>query len=179
MKKVLVIAAVSLGLAVSGIAQVSPNVDQGTKEITGNGTYNTETAAGDEFSLELTYGYFVRDQFQVSGAFGISDNDITTVWNVGAIVEYNFLPDGWGAWVPYIGGGIFATGSDISRDALDSDETTGSLRGSLGIKYFIHDNVALGLEGRYNYAFDDVYFSDDGLSDDQFLGVFNIRVYYD
>jgi hypothetical protein len=172
--------AITIGLATSGFAQATPNIDQGTKEIAGSGVYNTETPGGDLFAIDLSYGYFVRDQFQVLGSVGVKDDDLTTTWNVGAVAEYNFLPDGWGAWVPYLAGGIFATGSDISRSTIDSDETTGNLRGSLGIKYFVHDNVALGLEGRYNYAFDDVYFSDDGkLSDDQFLTVFSIRVYYD
>lgn len=179
MRKVLVVMAITVGLASSGLAQVTPNIDQGTKEIAGSGFYNTETAAGDAFALALSYGYFVRDQFQVLGSVGITDDDLVTTWDAGVLAEYNFLPEGWGAWVPYVAGGLFGTGSDISGSDVSVDETTGNLRGSLGIKYFMHDNVALGLEARYNYAFNDVYFSkDDGLSDDQFLGVFSIRVYY-
>lgn len=166
-----------VGLASGAFAQVTPNVDMGTKEIKGSGSLVGDTASGDAFTLQLGYGYFVRDQLQVAVVGGFDDDDISTVWNLGVATEYNVLPYGWGAWVPYVRAGLLAVGSDFSRG---SSQSTAALRFAGGMKYFLHDNVALALEAAWDYAFDDVFMDEGGnLNDNQWKLLFGIRVSYD
>ena len=177
MTKVILTAVIAVGLVSGAFAQVTPQVDMGTKEIQGSGSLVGDTPSGDAFALRLGYGYFVRDQLQVSVVGGIEDDDISTAWQLGVATQYNVLPYGWGPWVPYVGAALLAVGTDFSQG---DSQTTAGLRFSGGMKYFLHDHVALGLQAAWDYAFDDVFMDEGGnLNDNQWKLLFGIHVYYD
>jgi hypothetical protein len=153
---------------------VTPNLDKGTKALEGGGFVNV---MADEVQIQLAYGQFVADGLEVALVAGLRDNDSNMSTELGLRAEYNLVLGS--AFVPFLSAG--AVWADVESDAsdLDTDAAVFSLGG--GLKYFIRDNVALGVNGSYLLATDDIFVdSEDGkVNDDEFRILFSVRLYFD
>ena len=153
---------------------VTPDLDKGTKALEGAGFINV---MGDEVQIQLAYGQFVSDGLEVALVAGLRDNDSYMSTELGLRGEYNLVFGS--ALVPFLSAGV--VWADVESDAsdLDTDAAVFSLGG--GLKYFIRDNVALGVNGSYLFATDDIFVdSEDGkVNDDEFRILFSVRFYFD
>ena len=162
-------------LSLAGTTAMAANIDQGTRELEIGGGVNFDTIADTQFDLNVGYGYFVRDQWEVIGRVGVSDNDLITTWTVGVATEYNFDPGG--EIIPYIGIGIAGAGTDLDQGSNDSGAV---FNADLGTKFFMRDDVAPFIALRYNIATEDIYREQGGVpSDDEILITWGIRFFFD
>ncbi|HMP90767.1 MAG TPA: outer membrane beta-barrel protein [Kiritimatiellia bacterium] len=153
---------------------VTPNLNKGTKVLEGAGSMDV---MADEIQIQLAYGQFVADGFEVAVVAGLRDNDRYMSTELGVRAEYNFLRDS--ALVPFVSAGVVWADVEADDSNLDTDAAVFSV--GAGVKYFIRDDVALALSGNYLVATDDIFVdSDDGkLNDDEFRVLFSVRFYFD
>ena len=82
-------------------SKVTPNLDKGTKVLEGAGVANV---MADELQLQLAYGQFVADGFEVALVAGLRDSERYMSTELGIRTEYNFVFDS--ALVPFLGAGV-------------------------------------------------------------------------
>lgn len=153
---------------------VTPNLDKGTKILEGSGVINV---MGDELQIQLAYGRLVADGLEVALIAGLRDNDAYMSTELGVRTEYNFILDS--ALVPFVGAGISWADAEADDSGIDTDAAVFSAGG--GVKYFIRDDVAIGVDGNYLIATDDIFVdSEDGeVNDDEFRILLSVRYYFD
>ena len=153
---------------------VTPNLDKGTNVLEGAGTINV---MGDEVQIQLAYGRLVADGIEVALVAGLRDNDFYMSTELGVRAEYNFALGS--ALVPFLGAGV--AWADAEADDSDLDTDAAVFSGTGGVKYFIRDDVALGLSGSYLVATDDIFVdSEEGeVQDDELRILFSVRCYFD
>ncbi len=144
-----------------------------TAELRLQGNLDPSTAAGDEFRLAASYGYFFMDNVQAGGRLHFHNDDFVRDFGAGAFIEGN-LDTGTGL-LPF--GEAFAGLSNV--DIEDVDDTTALLLElRLGAKYFIADHVALAAAGVFAVATDKIYADKAKLRDtDAFLEL-SLRCYF-
>lgn len=132
-----------------------PMLSKGTREFGVNGFYNW--AEDDTYALNLSYGWFIRDRWEVGLAAGLQGVESDLNFSLGLFTEYNFCFDPTSKWVPFIG--FSASWARLDSDAFDSDSIALGL--DLGVKYFIRENIAISFSIGADYAFDDVFPGED------------------
>ena len=154
--------------------EVTPNLDKGTQVLEGAGVMNV---MGDDLQIQLAYGRFVADGFELAVVAGLRDNDRYMSTELGARAEYNLIFDS--AFVPFLNAGVVWADAEADDSDLEADAAVFSAGG--GLKYFIRDDVALAVNGSYLAATDEIFVdSDDGeLQDDEFRILFSVRFYFD
>ena len=185
MYKAIITTTMVLTLACVSFAQedITPNLNEGTKELRLNGSYDGDAPLDYELTLGAAYGYFFMDNLEIAVEGAVQDNDVITIFELGAAIEYNF-PLG-GAWVPYIGVGGFYAAAEVDDDIYNDpdsgvDADTGVGKAVAGVKYFIRDDVAISLRADYSYAADDIYVDEDGnVEDTNFKTLLGLRFYWD
>ena len=155
-------------------SRVTPSLEKGTKVLEGAGVINV---MGDDVQFQLAYGQFVADAIEIAVIGGLRDDDRYMSTELGVRAEYNFVRDS--AFVPFVNTGLVWADVEVDDNNLNTDAAVLSVGG--GAKYFIRDNVALGLSGSYLVATDDIFLdSEDGeLQGDEFRILFSIRFYFD
>ncbi len=153
---------------------VVPNLDKGTKVLEGAGVVNV---MGDDIQLQLAYGQFVADGFELALVAGLRDSDVYMSTELGLRAEYNFVFDS--AFVPFLGAGAVWADAEADDSGIDTDAAVFSA--GAGVKYFIRDDVALAVDGSYLVATDDVFVDseDNEAQDDEFRILFSVRYYFD
>ena len=153
---------------------VAPNLDKGTQVLEGAGIFNV---MGDELQLQLAYGRFVVDGFEVALVAGLRDSDRYMSTELGVRTEYNFVFDS--ALVPFLGAGVVWANAEADDSGIDADAAVFSAGG--GVKYFIRDDVALAVDGSYLVATDDIFVDseENEVNDDEFRILFSVRYYFD
>ncbi len=148
------------GITLIAASSYGVMIQEGTKELVLEGAYDFQSVAGSALALDAKVGYFVMDGIQVGGLVGVSDNDFTTDWRIGAFAEYNV--DLGEPIVPFVGAsvGLVRTDPDVG-----SSEDTLFLGAEAGAKYFIAENIAVSLSYQFLWADEDV-FADNGDRDD-------------
>lgn len=126
-----------------------PNLSVGVQEfgLSGNVDYADDIA----YNLNLSYGYFFKENWQVGFNAAVQGEDSDANFGLGLFTEYNFV--GESKWVPFVG--VSARWARLGSDALDSDSI--ALGVDLGVKYFLRENLALSFSIGADYAFDDVF----------------------
>jgi opacity protein-like surface antigen len=154
--------------------RVTPNLDKGTKVLEGAGIFNV---MGDELQLQLAYGQFVTDGFEVALVAGLRDSDRYMSTELGVRAEYNFVFDS--PLVPFLGAGVVWADAEADDSDIDADAAVFSAGG--GVKYFIRDDVALAVDGSYLVATDDIFLDseENEVQDDEFRILFSVRYYFD
>ncbi len=157
-----------------GSSGITPNLDRGTKVLEGAGYFNV---MADELNIQLSYGKLITDGFEVGVVAGLRDSEYYMSTELGIRAEYNLLLDS--AFVPFLGSGISWASVEADDSNIDTDAAVFSVGG--GVKYFIRNDVALAVSGRYLFATDDIFVdSDDGkAADDEFQILFGVRFYFD
>lgn len=171
MNKLLIVSlAVGLSLGSAQAVTLAP----GTMETRVSGQFDSTTANGTLFDLNVSYGYFFQDNLQAGGRVGFYDNDNVTLYSALAFVEYNF-EIGSEDWLPYV---EFALGLSKGDGEGGVDETaiTTELQG--GIKYFLAPNVALSGGLVLNYASEEIYPDEKNYEDNDARLQLAIRYYY-
>ncbi len=152
---------------------VTPNVAKGTRVLEGTGIINV---MGDDLQLQLAFGQFVTDALEVAVIGGLRDDDRYMSTELGVRAEYNFFRDS--AFVPFLNASAAWADVEVDSSNLNTDSAVFSVGG--GVKYFIRDNVALGLSGSYLTALDDIFVDseDDELKADEFRILFSVSYYF-
>lgn len=141
-----------------------PMLSEGTQEfgIAGNVNFADDIA----YNLNLSYGWFVRDRWQVGFGLGVQGVESDMNFNLGLFTEYNFCINPTSKWVPFVG--FNASWARLDSDAFDADSIALGL--DLGMKYFIRENVAISFSIGADYAFDDVFPGEDDFQEQINIG---------
>ncbi len=166
MKKAVLFALAAL--LVSAVAEA--RLDKGMQELGVQGMLDLDAEDKYDLDLNLTYGYFFRHNTEVGLVTDFQASDSVFNAKFGGFIEHNFNND-ISRWVPYIGLAAQLGSMDIDFDendanaSLNDSQSALNLVASLGLKYFINDNVALTGTVTYNWATDKLYPSEDELKD--------------
>ncbi|MGE9268054.1 MAG: hypothetical protein ACQKBY_08150 [Verrucomicrobiales bacterium] len=126
-----------------------PDLSEGTQEFGVAGSVNW--ADDVIYNVDLTYGYFFRDNWQIGFATKVSGVESDVAFGLGLFTEYNWVCDS--KWVPFLG--FSAEWKHLDSDTVFDGDSIG-LGLDLGVKYFIRQNVAVSFSIGADYAFDDV-----------------------
>ncbi len=160
-------------------AAADPNLRRGSQELSLHLSPNFEGAIGDTIFAEAAYGYFVRDRVEIKAALAYNlledvagaDSDYR-MKAVDLAGEYHL--DRGSPWVPYVGAGIGWVRSEFGERS-----ESGFVYGPrAGLKYFLADNVALGLDLAYRLASADVFVNDFQPEDSDLTYVVGVRVLF-
>lgn len=125
-----------------------PMLSQGTQEFGVAGAVNFDEDV--RFNLALSYGYFIKDNWEVGvRLFGQGGESTDDSYGGGFFTEYNFANDS--KLVPYIGGSL--NWEEFNSDAFDEGSITVGI--DLGLKYFLRENLALVFSVGGEYALED------------------------
>jgi hypothetical protein len=127
-----------------------PMLSEGTQEfgISGNFNFADDVA----YNLNLSYGWFMQDGWEVGFQAGIQGIESNKNFSLGLFTEYNWATED-SKWVPFVG--FSASWATIDRALLDADSIALGL--DIGVKYFIRENIALSFSIGADFAFDDVF----------------------
>ncbi|PSW20628.1 hypothetical protein C9I98_07200 [Photobacterium sanctipauli] len=148
-------------------------LQQGTQEIGIQGSLDLDYVDDYLLDLNTSYGYFVRDKWEIGGELDLTISDNAQNYQIGAFTEYNFTNTS--LWVPYLGVGAQYAYSDIN----DNSDSAFNFQVSAGMKYFLHPQIALAAEVNYNLATEDIYADGDGeAKDDKTQFLIGTRFYF-
>lgn len=155
-------------------------LDRGTKEISVSGRIEFPDWEEIDYDLDGSYGYFVRDGWEVGTQIGAADfGDVDRV-DVGLFTEYNF--NRRKRWVPYIGAalGVGSVSFDDSFDAgSDLDDGDGWVfEVETGVKWFIRPYMAISTAINFQVATDDIFATDDNIEDNLSTFLIGMRFYF-
>ena len=158
MKKFMTAVAV---LALVGSA-FGASLKQGTQEIVVEGLFDPDTQFDQQIDLGIKYGQFIQDNVEVGAIAAYSDNDLLEEMGFGAFAEYNF--DQGTELVPYVG--VELAWANVDGDDIESEDAV-TAAGYVGVKYFLAENVAIAVNGKYTQASEDIYSEDGGDLEDK------------
>ena len=157
----LLVALAVSAIALPAVAEAAVQLPAGTQEasVAGNLNFNNNY----DLNLNGSYGYFVKDNWEVGTNVGTSISKPNKSVQVGAFTEYNFTNST--NWVPYVGAAAqFASLNYNKETGLDGNLGSGSaatarhhtnglnIKVTTGVKYFINPNVALSASVNYNIS---------------------------
>ena len=166
MKKILVVSALIMVLAIFSASANAQNITKGFKQVELVVNYDPDTYSGSEFYAEGSYGYFFRDYLMVGVGLAYLKDDYVTAFNPQLFAEKLF-PVG-SPFVPFVTAGIGYYSSDIDIDSTSVSQSAFIIGGGGGVKYFVNESVAIQGRARYLYATDDVFSDKDDASDTDF-----------
>ena len=143
---------------------LAPMLSKGTQEFGVAGAVNF--ADDIAYNLNLNYGWFIRDRWQVGFTLGVQGVESDVNFGLGLFTEYHFCIKPTSKWVPFVG--FSAEWARLDSDAFDADSIALGL--DLGMKYFIRENVALSFSIGAKYAFDDVFPGGDDFAEQINIG---------
>lgn len=155
-----------------------PQLSRGTQELGLGG--NLDLNDGVAWDLNLTYGWFIQDNWQVGFAIDWAgeDSDLLQNSRFGVFTEYNFSTGT--KWVPYVGVGVAyaATGDRF----VGTEEIFGndgfSFSGEIGMKYFIRSHMAVYAGVNFSWSPDDVFGVADEIGDNLTNVEIGLRFYF-
>lgn len=151
---------------------------QGMKEVALSGNFDPDAFDEYNFSLKPAFGVFVIDNVEV-GVRGLWEGSKhVDIMGIQGFAEYNL--DLESPLVPFVRVAAGWLGGELDVDGgEDQSNDTASAAGAVGVKYFITDMVALGLDVEYTKATDDIFVSDDDeeLQDDNVEVNLALRVF--
>ncbi|MEN8846608.1 MAG: hypothetical protein ABF377_00860 [Akkermansiaceae bacterium] len=118
---------------------------KGTQEFGVSGSLNY--ADDIDYNLELSYGWLVKDQWEVGFVGGVQGTNSDNNFSLGLFTEYNWAIDD-SKWVPFIG--MSAKWASLDSGAFDADSI--ALGMDIGVKYFIRENIAISFALGAEYA---------------------------
>ncbi len=182
MSKAVLTGIISLSFASVAMAGAVPNLNQGTKQLSINGTYDANHPLDYQLTLDGGFGYFFVDNLMLGVAAGWQSNNLSDKYELGMVGEYNI---NFGSpWVPYLGVGVLYVGAEVDDDLynnsedMDADAWLGRFSG--GVKYFFRDDIALALSVNYDMASEDIYADDEGKMESyNWNAMMGLRFYFD
>lgn len=186
MKKTMIATVVAaLGMATSGYASAqeswTPMLGQGTKEVSIAGRLEFPGFDSIDYDLDGSYGYFIRDGWQIGAQIGAADFGGVDRVDVGVFTEYNFNRDS--QWVPYVGAAIGLGSVSFDGDDFDTETDLNDDEGAVfdietGVKYFLRPYMAISAAINFQFATDDVFATDNSLDDNLTTLQIGMRFYF-
>ena len=141
--------------------RTTPMLDQGTQELGLSGVLDWHKIDKIDFDLDLTYGYFIRDGWELGGRVVGSDVGGVERFEVSGFTEYNFNRET--NMVPFVGASVgiadisFPSGGPDVETTLgpDGDATVFTVQG--GIKWFLRPYMAISTAISFSVSSDDVF----------------------
>lgn len=167
-------------LAQDSDANWKPMLDRGTQEISISGRIEFPDLKKIDYDLDGSYGYFIRDGWEVGTQIGAADFGGVDRLDVGVFTEYNFNRDE--RWVPYVGAAIglgsvsFDDEFDASTDLDDGDGAVFDIE--VGVKWFVRPYMAISTAINFQLATDDIFATDDAIEDNLTSFQIGMRFYY-
>lgn len=158
-------------------------LDQGTKELGLSGMLEWPDFDEIDFDIDVTYGYFVRDGWEVGGRVLGADVSGVERFDISVFTEYNFNRQS--NMVPFIGASVGVAEVSFPDSGLDVDSTLGfddeeatvfGIQG--GIKWFLRPYMAISTSIAFNVSTDDIYAADDELKDNLTRFRLGLRYYF-
>lgn len=146
-------------LTVAATAQA--RLEEGTQELGVQGSLDLDAADDYQLNIDVSYGFFIRDNIEVGAQFGVSASDSYKNFDLGGFAEYNFN-NNESRWVPFVGAAAalgsssFDNNNDVGVDLEDATALNVDL--SFGLKAFINDNVAVSGKFIQTFSTDDIHF---------------------
>nr|WP_086937504.1 outer membrane beta-barrel protein [Thaumasiovibrio occultus] len=168
-----------MGILATPALWAGAELPQGTQEFGLQGSLDLDYVDDYLFVLNTSYGYFIRDNWEIGGVLDVNMSDSTQQFQIGGFTEYNFTNST--NWVPYLGLAAQLanlSGSDGDFDFDFEDATALNIKVSGGVKYFINPHVAVSAEVNYNISTDDINVTADGVEDSFTRFVFGTRFYF-
>ena len=163
-------------------ADVTPNIDKGTKTIRLAGRIDTDTPLDYNYAIGAGFGYFVTDGFELGLGGLLRGNDLYTNYDFGVYGQYNIKTGS--AFVPFGFLGLYYAGIEVDDDyynrggETDFDTAVGKI--GAGVAYFVRDNISIEASGVYNWANDPLWIDQDGnVQDSNFQWLLGLRFYWD
>ena len=163
---------------------VTPLLNQGTRELALSGTFEFPEFEELDFDLDVSYGYFFKDGWEVGLRALGSDLSGIERFDFSVFTEYNFNRQS--NIVPFLGASVgvatvsFDGFSDFESTSTlapnDEDSTVFSFQG--GIKWFIRPYMAISSSIAFNVSTDDIYLADNALQDNLTRFRFGLRYYF-
>lgn len=175
----------ALGLSASPVMadkyEGKPLLSQGTQEISVAGRLEFPDFDRLDYDLDGSYGYFVRDGWEVGARVGASDFGGVDRVDLGVFTEYNFNRDQM--WVPYVGvavgiGAVSFDDGDFSSSTELNDDEGVIFDIEAGVKWFLRSNFAISTAINFQFATEDVYATDDEIEDNITTLQIGMRYYY-
>jgi len=158
---------------------MAANLDQGTHELRLNGLIDFDTANDTLVAFDVAYGYFLIDQWEVGALLSVADDDVSTLYGIGAFTEYFYPLPTAPQLVPFGGLNLSIAGGEVDVGPVDEDETALQFGIDFGADYFITDNLALDARVQFRIATDDIFAEDDDIEDTDWRLVLGLRYFFD
>lgn len=178
-------AAVTASLLISVPARAAddawrPMLDRGTKELSVSGQLEFPDFDKLDYDLDASYGYFIRNGWELGVQVGASDFGGTDRIDVGVFTEYNFNRQK--RWIPFIGAGI-ALGSVDFDDGIDASTELNDEEGAIfnvetGIKWFVRPYMAISTSIDFKVATEDIFATDEEIEDNLTSVRIGMRFYF-
>ncbi|OED49267.1 hypothetical protein ACH42_01925 [Endozoicomonas sp. (ex Bugula neritina AB1)] len=167
-KKIFKNTALAMAILVSCSAwSFEPMLNKGTQEFGIQGVVDFDYRYDYLVTLNTSYGYFVKDNWEVGGVLDINASGNSKTYGIGAFTEYNFSNST--SFIPYVGVAAQFVSAKTDDDPVTInknekiDTNAGQFKFSLGLKYFINPSVAINAEVNYTTATDDIVLDNDKL----------------
>jgi len=159
----------------------TPKLERGTQEVSITGRLEFPDFDKLDYDLEGSYGYFLRDGWEIGAQIGASDFGGVDRIDVGVFTEYNFNRDS--RWVPYVGAAIGLGSVSFDDGDFDSDTDLNDGDGAVfdietGIKWFVRPYMAISTAINFQFATDDVFATDDSIEDNLTTLQIGMRFYF-
>ncbi len=171
MKKLLLTLSIA---ALSASAASAVTLAPGTMETRLAGQIDGTSLNGTEIDLNVSWGYFLQDNWQAGGRVSFYDNDNATLYAAAAFTEYNF-EIGSEEWLPFVEASLGAAFGD-GEGGENSQALTLQVQG--GMKYFLAPNVALSAALVLDTATDEIFPDDNKYEKNDARLQLAIRYYY-
>ena len=148
-------------------AKSTPLLDKGTQELSVSGRIEIPESDQIDYDIDGSYGYFFRDGWEVGIQVLAADFGGQDRLEIAGFTEYNFMRQS--NMVPYVGAGIGLISADFSNDVTlsttltDDDGLIFDIEG--GVKFFVRPNMAISLAIDFKFATEDVFATDESISD--------------
>jgi hypothetical protein len=179
------------------------NLLAGNRELGVAGTIDFDTVDDTLIDLNVTYGYFIADYFELGARVGLTDSDTTSQWRIGGFTEYHLYYDS--PLVPFFGGsidlagasidipgrsvvvaavdpdgmgGADAAGTQVQVGKVDEDNTAIVLGLVAGVKYFLNEDVAISSALNLEFATDDIFPADNDVDSTNWDIEFGLRFFF-
>lgn len=176
--------AVGMVTSMASVAQESdwkPMLNMGTQEVSLSGNLEFPDFDRLDYDIDLSYGYFIRDGWQIGAELGASDFGGTDRADLTAFTEYNF--NRHQKWVPYVGAAIGVASVSFNDNDFDSNTNLDDDDGwvfdvEVGIKWFVRPYMAISTAIDFQFATNDIYATDDEIEDNLTSLQLGMRFYF-
>lgn len=179
------ILAAAVGTTSTAQAQTedTPMLNQGNKELALSGIIEFPEFEEVDFDIDVSYGYFVRDGWEVGARLLGADVGGVERFDLSLFTEYNFRRHT--NVVPYIGTSVGV--ASVSYDEGEFDSGTTLSRGDdeatvfgvqAGVKWFVRPYMAISTSIAFNVSSDDIYQADNELADNLTRFRLGLRYYF-